>query len=82
VDTPEIRGKCDTEKKLAYKARDFTANKLMNAESIQLYNLKRGKYFRIIADISIDRINLANEIIEEKLGTQYNGREDKKEWYQ
>ena len=32
VDTPEIRGKCEYEKDLAIKARDFVRNKLANAK--------------------------------------------------
>ena len=39
VDTPEIRGRCDEEKVLAIKARDFVRDLLANAESIVLQNI-------------------------------------------
>ena len=48
IDTPEIRGKCQYEKDLALKARDFVRVKLANAKEIKLTNLQRGKYFRIV----------------------------------
>ena len=41
VDTPEIRGKCQYEKNLTLKARDFVRAKLANAKEIKLTNLQR-----------------------------------------
>ena len=73
VDTPEIRGKCDEEKALAIKARDFVRDLLANAESIILQNIERGKYFRIVADVSVDSVDLARTLIQKKLGTAYDG---------
>ena len=54
VDAPEIRGKCVTEKKNARLAKQFTVDKLRNAKKIELRNMKRGKYFRIIVGVYID----------------------------
>ena len=53
-DAPEIRGKCQSEKDAAQRARDLTVNALNNAEVIELRNMQRGKYFRIIADVYVD----------------------------
>ena len=53
-DAPEIRGKCQSEKDAAQRARDLTVNALNNAEVIELRNMRRGKYFRIIADVYVD----------------------------
>ncbi len=58
VDTPEIQGKCQYEKDLAIKARDFVRSKLDNAKEIMLNNLQRGKYFRIVADVTVDGVSL------------------------
>ena len=63
VDAPEIRGKCDSEKKGARLAKQFTVGKLRNAKTIELRNMQRGKYFRIIADVYIDGKNLTELLI-------------------
>jgi len=42
VDTPEIRGKCEQEKVLARKAKQYTVTKLRSAKTIELRNMKRG----------------------------------------
>ena len=73
VDTPEIRGKCDQEKALAIKARDFVRELLANAETIVLKNIDRGKYFRIVADVSVDGVDLGETLIENGLGRLYDG---------
>ena len=71
VDTPEIRGKCQYEKDLALKARDFVRNKLANAKEIKLTKLQRGKYFRVVADVMIDGVSLEKELLENKLAYKY-----------
>ena len=72
VDTPEIRAKCDQEKALAIKARDFVRDLLANAETILLKNIDRGKYFRIVADVSVDGVDLGSTLIENGLGRPYD----------
>ena len=42
VDAPEIRGKCQAEKDLAIRARDFVREKV--GERVQIANVKHGKY--------------------------------------
>ncbi len=73
VDTPEIRGKCLYEKNLALKARDFVRGKLANAKEIKLTNLQRGKYFRVIANVVVDGVNLEQELLDNKLAYRYDG---------
>ena len=73
IDTPEIRGKCQYEKDLALKARDFVRNKLANAKEIKLTKLQRGKYFRVVADVMIDGVSLEKELLENKLAYKYTG---------
>ena len=79
VDTPEIRGKCQVEKDLARKAKQFTVGKLRNAKSIELRNIARGKYFRLVADVILDGKNLALLLIEANLGVPYGGK-TKPDW--
>jgi len=73
VDTPEIRGKCQYEKDLALKARNFVRNKLANAKEIKLTKLQRGKYFRVVADVYLDGVSLEQELLENKLAYKYTG---------
>jgi len=73
VDTPEIRGKCQYEKNLALKARDFVRSKLANAKEIKLTNLQRGKYFRVVANVLVDGVSLEQELLDNKLAYSYDG---------
>jgi len=73
VDTPEIQGKCQYEKDLAIKARDFVRNKLANAKEIKLTNLQRGKYFRVVANVLLDGVSLEQDLLENKLAYKYTG---------
>jgi endonuclease YncB( thermonuclease family) len=73
VDTPEIRGKCQYEKNLALKARDFVRGKLANAKKIKLTNLQRGKYFRVVANVLIDGVSLEQDLLDNKLAYEYDG---------
>ena len=79
IDTPELRGKCDKEKQLARKAKQFTVERLRGATTITLKNIKRGKYFRLIADVYVDGISLGEQLIKYKHAVQYDGG-TKKRW--
>jgi endonuclease YncB( thermonuclease family) len=65
VDTPEIRGKCQYEKNLTLKARDFVR--------VKLANLQRGKYFRVVASVLVDGVSLEQELLDNKLAYEYSG---------
>ncbi len=73
IDAPEIRAKCQTEKIKSRKAKQFTVAKLREGRSIELRNMKRGKYFRIVADVFIDGESLAEHLVEEGLARRYDG---------
>ena len=74
VDTPEIRGKCISERVSAIRARDFVNASLEEANSVSFCNPKWGKYGkRVIADVMVDGRNLAATIIERGLGRLYHG---------
>ena len=73
VDTPEIQGKCQYEKYLALKARDFVRDRLANAKEIKLTNLQRGKYFRVVANVLVDGVSLEQELLDKELAYEYSG---------
>lgn len=67
IDTPEIRGKCSHEKHLAKIARNKVREILKDAGTITLKDTKRGKYFRIVARVFADGVEVADLLIEQKL---------------
>ena len=79
IDTPEIKGKCEEEKIVAIKARDFSRKALFNAKIITLKNLKRDKYFRLLADVYFDDIDLANALLVNNFAVKYSGKK-KSSW--
>ena len=80
VDTPEIKGKCFKEKMLAQKAKQFTVSILRSAKRIELRNVKRGKYFRIVANVFADGNSLTEQLINSGLGVSYSGGKKIKNW--
>lgn len=73
IDTPEMRAKCSKEKELARAAKKLTVSLLRGADHIELRNIKRGKYFRILADVYVDGVSIANELIKNNLAVKYDG---------
>ena len=51
----------------------MVADILKDAERIDRKNMKRGKYFRIAADVIVDGENLADILIEASVAIQYRG---------
>ena len=80
IDTPEIKGKCEQEKQLALEAKQFTMEMLSKAKVVELRNLQRGKYFRIVADIYADGVNIGDALVNERLAVVYDGGKKVKDW--
>lgn len=73
VDTPEIKGKTEKEKRLAQQAKAFTKDFLAKGP-ISLSHCQRDKYFRLLCDVTNGQgQNLAHELIKHKLGYEYWG---------
>ena len=75
VDTPEITSKNSCERKKAKLAKDFTAELLKKAYRIDLMNVEKDKYFRIVADVKLDGKSLNKYLLNtgDKLAVPYNG---------
>ncbi len=80
VDTPEMKGQCKKEIDLARAAKQFTVNFLREAKVIELRNIQRDKYFRILADVYADNISLSSQLIKNNLGIPYFGEKKTKNW--
>lgn len=73
IDTPEIKGKAPCEKEAARNARRMVEAELKNAKRIDLVDVGRDKYFRILADVIVDGKNLGELLIKNNLAYRYGG---------
>lgn len=73
IDAPEIKGKNKCEKDAAIKARDLVQTVLSKARRIDLVDIDRDKYFRILAKVVVDGNSLADLLIQHKLAYAYDG---------
>ena len=80
LDTPEIRGKCAKEKALAKEAKAFLWDLVSKAERVDLEEVSRGKYFRIVARIVADGVDTTEALISAGLAVRYDGGTKVKDW--
>lgn len=80
IDTPEIKGNCEKEKYDAQQAQQMVADILKDAEQITLKNMKRGKYFRIAADVLVDGESLGDMLVEAGMAVRYDGGKKTHKW--
>jgi len=80
IDTPEIRGKCDEEKELALKAREFANKVFREAKLIEYKDLDWDKYGgRLLTNVYLDGKLYSKMIIDAGLARPYDGG-TKKGW--
>ncbi|MFB9886327.1 thermonuclease family protein [Balneatrix alpica] len=73
IDTPELRGQCEEEKRQARAAKQFTVAALRQAREIKLKKIERDKYFRLLAEVYVDGRNLGEELVRQGLARRYDG---------
>lgn len=73
VDTPELKTKDKCEKSKARSAKKLVKSIMRSAKRIDLLNVKRGKYFRIVADVIVDGKDISEVLIKNKLAYRYDG---------
>lgn len=71
IDTPEIKGTSGKEQRRAQAAKRLTHKLCRRANKIELKNVRRGTYFRIVADVYLDGQSLAKALVKEKLADNY-----------
>lgn len=69
-DAIELRGA--TNKADSIAARDQLRDLLENAQRIELRNVQRGKYFRLVADVYIDNVSLSEIMLATGLVKRYD----------
>lgn len=67
IDTPEMNDERADIRDLATRAKLFAEGRLSNAHEITLLDVRRGKYFRIIARVLVDGCDLGEELVREGL---------------
>jgi len=77
IDTPEIKGSDEDEKKIAHMAQEFVENMIMN-RWVELKNVKNEKYGRLLADVYIDNVHLNALLIEKRYAVAYDGGKKQK----
>lgn len=81
IDTPEMRGECREEIEQARKAKQEAVAMIRAAKIVELRNIQRGKYFRIVADVYLDDESLGDSLIGKGLARSYDGG-TKEKWCQ
>jgi endonuclease YncB( thermonuclease family) len=74
IDAPEIGGKNPCESEMAIMAKNFVANKLLNAKKISLKSVQRDKFFRLLAIVEYDGNNLSSDVLLANLAVPYFGK--------
>ena len=77
IDTPELDDSRKEIKEIAYKAKFELEDLLYSSKKIVLYDLGRDKYFRVLASVKADDIDVGKYLIQKGLAKKYTG---KKEW--
>lgn len=78
LDAPEIKGKQPCEKDAARAAQRLVQSLLKNAKGINLENIGRDKYFRVLADVMIDGKSLTEILLKNRLANSYYGQTKQK----
>jgi micrococcal nuclease len=73
IDTAEVKGKTPCEKDAARVARNLVESLTKNAKVIDLQNIDRDKYFRILADVMVDGKSVKDILIKNQLAVAYDG---------
>lgn len=73
IDTPEMKGQCASEKQRAELAKKYITLHLQNAKVVELRNIERGKYFRLVAEVIADGVNVSDAMLKSGMARPYDG---------
>lgn len=82
LDTPEIKGECESEKKLAQAAKKVLVTLIRDSKLIRIESGKGSKqydkYGRLLAHVWFDEVNWMEHLIEQGYGRAWKGKRE--EW--
>jgi endonuclease YncB( thermonuclease family) len=73
IDTPELRDKRAWVREQARRAKQFSVQYLRSAQRIELREIRRDKYFRLLAEVWVDGKNLGDLLVQAGLAKRYDG---------
>jgi endonuclease YncB( thermonuclease family) len=73
IDSPEIRSDDPCERQSAFKAKEALKAILKKAKRIDLTSIGRDKYFRVLAEVDVDGVNVAEQMLKEGYAVPYDG---------
>lgn len=73
IDTPEMNGSGKCDKDMALKAKAVTSSILKNAKKIDLENVGRDKYFRLLSEVRADGVLVSDVLLQQRLAVPYEG---------
>lgn len=80
IDTPELRGACDSERALAVRARDMLI-RLIGEQPVALRDIEYGTYAgRVVARVETAAGDVAAPLIEAGLARPYDGDSARDDW--
>ena len=78
IDTAEMTSRIQCERDMARKAKKVVTSLLLDAKRIDLENVSRDKYFRLLADVTVyqrnnTRVNVSRFLLKKGLAVPYDG---------
>ena len=81
IDTPEIHGRCDSEKEKAREAKEFLRTKLLATRAVTFKWMEWDKYGgRILAEVYFDGVDVSKLMIDSGLAVPYHGEKKTDHW--
>jgi len=80
IDAPEINGACEKEREMGLEARDALNEFITSGDSIILEDVKRGNYFRLLAQIGVDGKKASDFMLQSKLAVPYVRNQKDNPW--
>jgi micrococcal nuclease len=74
IDTPEIKGACAYERRLALEARDYVTAVVRSSRTTEIRRVGIDKYGRTLAYVLVDGKDLGNEMVSRGLARVWTGR--------
>lgn len=83
IDAAELRSSDSCEKNKAQEAKSLLESILRDAKRVDITDLERDKYFRILGTVLVDGRSIADELLERRLAYAYYGtKKPKTNWCQ
>lgn len=73
ADAPSYKAECKRERELAQQATNFTLKFLTGATTVELVDVEKDQYFRLLARVQADGKDLSTALINAGLAKPYEG---------